>query len=310
MRNGKIYQKALEFSEEVHRGSSDDNGFPFVGHSASVGRNICSDGFDKAEVVLGFIHDTLKKDKIDITNIENRFGEKVAEMAGEYQYRYILDPKARKEVVGIYEQEDTEKYDISGEPVETGFTGLHRAVKDTLEFHRDQFRKVKDVPYSVHPIGVGRTLAKYECDEDVIKVGLFHDVIENTDVGYKEIEDSYNEKVAGIVEELTDNPEDSWEVRKRKNFEHLENCSRDVRLVGMADKLDNLEALQKDYRRLGEDTWSKFNRPKKFHGWYFGNLKRVFANFNSSYPEGEIYDRFREVYDELFEEHIDLKKIG
>ncbi len=309
LEKGLNYQEALRFSELVHRDFFDEKGFPFVGHPVTVARNICSDGYNKKEVISGFLHDAVKHDYYLIDEIKEKFGEDIAETVYRNNSPIPFNKGDSAIIIDRYEEEDLKKFDISGEMLRKGSKNVQKALKDSINFHKGQFRKLKKIPYVTHPIGVARNLSHYGCGEDLVTAGLFHDVLEMTDKQYEDIKDGYGKKVADIVGELTDDPQDSWEDRKIKNIENFYRCSRSVRLVGMADKLDNLESMQRDYKRLGEDTWEKFNRPKEFHAWYFGSLKEAFSNFKNLEPEKHMFERFDTIFEEVFEDYEKLKEI-
>jgi hypothetical protein len=44
----------------------------------------------------------------------------------------------------------------------------------------------------------------------------------------------------------------------------------------MADKVDNLRAMNADYRRLGEPFWARFNAGKQDQLWYFGEVVKAY----------------------------------
>ncbi len=309
LEKGLNYQEALRFSELVHRDFFDEKGFPFVGHPVTVARNICSDGYDKKEVILGFFHDVVKHDYYLIGDIKDKFGDDIAETIYRNNNPIIVNREDSAIIIDRYEEEDLKKFDISGKMYRKGSKNVQKALEDSISFHKGQFRKLKKIPYVTHPIGVARNLSLYGCGEELITAGLFHDVLEMTEKQYGDIREGYGKNVADIVEELTDDPQDSWEDRKSKNIENFYSCSRSVRMVGMADKLDNLESMQRDHKRLGDETWEKFNRPKDFHAWYFGSLKEAFSEFKDLEPERYMFERFDKIFEEVFDDYEKLKKI-
>jgi GTP pyrophosphokinase len=68
-----------------------------------------------------------------------------------------------------------------------------------------------------------------------------------------------------------------------------------VRLVSAADKLHNARAILRDYRRLGEELWSRFNGGKEGTLWYYRALVEAFGGAGQS----ELIDELNRVVTEL-----------
>ncbi|CAK6982869.1 guanosine-3'%2C5'-bis(diphosphate) 3'-pyrophosphohydrolase MESH1 [Scomber scombrus] len=125
---------------------------------------------------------------------------------------------------------------------------LVETVNFAAEKHRDQRRKdAEATPYVNHPIGVARILS-YEggiTDIEVLQAALLHDTVEDTDTTPAELEAKFGPVVARIVQEVTDDKTLSKLDRKRQQVEHAAHCSRQAKLVKLADKLYNLRDLNR-----------------------------------------------------------------
>jgi hypothetical protein len=108
-----------------------------------------------------------------------------------------------------------------------------------------------------------------------------HDAVEDQG-GRKTLRESrrrYGEKVAWIVEQNTDAeviPKPPWKERKLKYLRAIPRKTSRARLVSLADKLHNAEAILADYRRIGETLWSRFNGGRKGTLWYYPALVEAF----------------------------------
>jgi (p)ppGpp synthase/HD superfamily hydrolase len=146
---------------------------------------------------------------------------------------------------------------------------------DAIEFaaraHRDQYRKGSRIPYLVHPLSVARLLIDCELPDPVVMAGVLHDVVEDTPVTLEEVRAQFGDEVARIVEYLSE-PD-----RKRHTLKVIASAPQDVLLVELADKLDNLMALEKDLKREGDSAWYKFNRGRDHQKWYHVHLAEIFA---------------------------------
>ena len=64
--------------------------------------------------------------------------------------------------------------------------------------HEGQKRKNGE-PYIIHPVSVAEIVVEMGLDTDSICAALLHDCIEDTDFGYKEIENKFGTPVAELV---------------------------------------------------------------------------------------------------------------
>ena len=97
-----------------------------------------------------------------------------------------------------------------------------QTLKDALEYstqaHISQTRKSGE-PYIIHPILVASIVASITNDESMAIAALLHDVVEDTEIGIKEIDKLFAEDVAHLVEGLTkiDSIRDSELVSSNSN---------------------------------------------------------------------------------------------
>ena len=68
--------------------------------------------------------------------------------------------------------------------------------------HGEQKRK-SGAPYIIHPEEVALILTEIEMDSASICAALLHDVIEDTDFDYKNLEQEFGEEIAMLVEGVT-----------------------------------------------------------------------------------------------------------
>src|SRR5260370_1797419 len=68
--------------------------------------------------------------------------------------------------------------------------------------HNDQ-RRDSGESYFSHPVGVAYTLLDINCDSITIAAALLHDVVEDTMLSLREIEDSFGPEVAMLVDGVT-----------------------------------------------------------------------------------------------------------
>jgi (p)ppGpp synthase/HD superfamily hydrolase len=100
-----------------------------------------------------------------------------------------------------------------------------------------------------HPVAVARLLSDADFDEDVVAAALLHDVVEDTSHVQGDILDRFRERVAGLVEVMTE--DDSIEPYGERKAEHRTRVLEAGRIpasIYLADKLARIRA----YRGRGQ----------------------------------------------------------
>ena len=68
--------------------------------------------------------------------------------------------------------------------------------------HENQYRKSGE-QYITHPMEVAKILAELELDVETIAAGLLHDVIEDTEITFEDIEREFSTEVAELTDGVT-----------------------------------------------------------------------------------------------------------
>jgi len=169
--------------------------------------------------------------------------------------------------------------------------------------HAGQLRKGTEIPYVSHLLGVASIALEYGANETEAIGALLHDAGEDAG-GLGRIEDirlRFGDAVADIVAGCTDAvtiPKPPWRERKEAYVAHLKNAPAPVRLVSASDKLHNARAILSDYRRIGEELWSRFTGKKKGTLWYY----RALVEALEASDRTELIDELDRVVTEI--EHL------
>lgn len=169
--------------------------------------------------------------------------------------------------------------------------------------HKNQKRKDKDkTPYINHLIEVMNILVN--CDilnEKILAGAILHDIIEDTKGTYENLKEVFDERIANLVLDCTDNKLLEKKERKLLQIEKIQKVEMDVVFIKVADKISNLNSLieQKpfnwSYERIqGYIIWSNLvvekrleDLPEKLKKLYIDTLSRV----SSFYKINEIKDK-------------------
>src|SRR5271166_291105 len=103
--------------------------------------------------------------------------------------------------------------------------------------------------YITHPLAVADILAGYRLDVASIATALLHDVVEDTPVTLREVEERFGAEIAGLVDGVTKLGRLELQSDRSKQAENFRKLvlamSRDIRvlLVKLADRLHNMRTL-------------------------------------------------------------------
>src|SRR4051812_4887323 len=141
---------------------------------------------------------------------------------------------------------------------------LVRAYRFSEIAHRGQVRNSGD-PYITHSVEVAKILAELGLDTVTVSAGLLHDVVEDTDIGLRDVEDEFGKPIADIVDGLTKIAKlptgGSSQERQVESYRKLLlSIAKDARviIVKLADRLHNMRTLDwlppGKRRRIAQET--------------------------------------------------------
>lgn len=174
---------------------------------------------------------------------------------------------------------------------------IHEAIIFAACAHEGQKRKGTNVPYIVHPFEVAQILTDAGGSEILICAGLLHDTVEDTGVTLEEIQSEFGGEVAALVGLMTEEKSLSWEVRKQKAIDAVnEGMSKDAKMLVCADKLSNLRSIHRDLETFGESVWSRFRRGKEKQKWYYGTMIEKLSCLENEFMYAELKQLFSQVF--------------
>ena len=152
---------------------------------------------------------------------------------------------------------------------------IDKAIEFATKAHEGQLRKGTSRPYIVHPIEVGDIVSTMTRDEEVISAAILHDTIEDCEgISQRILAQTFSERVASMVAQESEDKSRTWMEGKRATIEHLRRASREVQMIGLADKLSNMRDIDRDYPIVGEELWNRFRmKDKNTIGWYYKGVR-------------------------------------
>ncbi|MBR3640555.1 MAG: bifunctional (p)ppGpp synthetase/guanosine-3',5'-bis(diphosphate) 3'-pyrophosphohydrolase [Oscillibacter sp.] len=181
---------------------------------------------------------------------------------------------------------------------------VERALCFAAEAHNDVIRKNGVTPYILHPMEVAVIVGSIDPDPELIAAGLLHDTVEDTPVTAERIEAEFGPRVAALVaaeteDKMRDRPADeTWRKRKEDSLLVLREGGRDVKILWLADKLSNMRAFLRDYRKKGDALWQAFNeKDPNEQAWYY----RTVAALLSELRDTDAWQEYDRLVNEVFE---------
>lgn len=181
---------------------------------------------------------------------------------------------------------------------------LDRAIRFAVDAHSGSYRKGTEIPYILHPLEAAAIAATIASDPEILAAAVLHDTVEDTDTTIDDIRNAFGERVAELVGAESENKRedlpsgDTWQLRKQETLDHLAKVTDPaVKIIALGDKLSNIRAIHRDYARLGDALWERFNqKDKAMHGWYYRSIYERMEELQ----EFPAYQEYKRLVDEVF----------
>lgn len=181
---------------------------------------------------------------------------------------------------------------------------VDKAIKFAVDAHSNTERRGKGFPYVIHVLEAMEIVATMTSDPELLAAAALHDTVEDTAVTEEQIRSVFGERVAALVKAESDvmdssiSEEESWRSRKQAAIERLSSATKDAKTVALGDKLSNMRAIARDYRKSGDALWSLFHAPggKPDHEWHYRGLAEALSELEGT----DAYAEFVLLIDEVF----------
>ena len=189
-------------------------------------------------------------------------------------------------------------------------TLIRSAFDIAVDAHRNQRRKSGE-PYVFHPISVAKIVAhEIGLDATSIAAALLHDVVEDTEYSFEDIEKLFGSDVMRIVEGLTKISKLSKESNvslQAENFRKLLiTLNDDIRviIIKIADRLHNMQTLDAmpEYKQIRIASETLYIYAPLSHRIGLYNIKTELEDLSFKYTEANRYESIKNKIEESKEE--------
>ena len=126
---------------------------------------------------------------------------------------------------------------------------INLAIRRVATAHDGQYRRNSATPYVAHPFAVALISQRYVSDEDVFIACLLHDVLEDCDCTYEEMEEKFGPEITKLVYGVTKLSRIHFSTDNEYLIDYYKKIivgmSEDVRviIIKLADRLHNMRTL-------------------------------------------------------------------
>ncbi|MFH2035858.1 MAG: bifunctional (p)ppGpp synthetase/guanosine-3',5'-bis(diphosphate) 3'-pyrophosphohydrolase [Candidatus Zixiibacteriota bacterium] len=173
---------------------------------------------------------------------------------------------------------------------------LKEAYQFAVDAHTGQKRQSGE-PYVEHSLNVSFILAELHLDSATLAAALMHDVVEDTNVTLKEIEERFGEEIATLVDGVTKLGALQFKSSEEQQVEYfrkmLLSMARDIRviLIKLADRLHNMRTLQyvgkEKQKRIAAETREVY--APLAHRFGIARLKTELEDLSMKFLFPEVY---------------------
>lgn len=122
-----------------------------------------------------------------------------------------------------------------------------KAIQFAMQKHAGQKRKASGMPYVVHLHGTALLMQAFKKSKnltDLVCAAYLHDVLEDTDCTYEELEQEFGALVASLVKEVTNNKKAMKIAGSKADYliSKLKSCSSYALTLKLCDRLDNISS--------------------------------------------------------------------
>ena len=179
------------------------------------------------------------------------------------------------------------------------YNAIEKAIHFMVLAFKGQRRKNENIDKCFHSMSVGMMIRNVTETEDVVVAAILHDIINDTEYGYEEIEEMFGTLVADIVMDLSeDHSNTKWLDRKKEFGERMRN-TEDINVINImvADKLHNLLSDYDLYKKTGDKVWKYSKGTKEENSWLYKECYYLASRKGAS---EWLLSRYRDILIEYF----------
>lgn len=181
------------------------------------------------------------------------------------------------------------------------YTSVEEAIYFMVKANRGIKMKNENIDKCFHAMVVYSMIRDISTADDVLVSALLHDIINDTEYGYEEIEEKFGTLVADMVSDLSEDMAiTKWLERKKEFIRRIRN-NEDINVINImvADKLHLLLANYNNFLKQGDRIWKSTGGTKDENCWLYREVYNI-AIKKEANPK--LLKRYKELLDIYFGE--------
>ena len=189
---------------------------------------------------------------------------------------------------------------LSGKTEPYTYQTLNVAINYAVKIHSGKFGKGL-IPCIVHPLEVMNNLGFMRADMTLMAAGVLHDIVENKILTLEDITEKFGQDIADLVDFLAEQDQSfPWRENKEILLKYLEKASQRKQMLVLAYELSNIEAMVRDFEKLGDFYWKIYQDDREEKEWYYRAVVKALSKLEEDYDVKYYYHRFISAVDYVF----------
>lgn len=174
------------------------------------------------------------------------------------------------------------------------YTKVEEAIHFMVKANKGQKRKNENIDKSFHSMIIYSMLRDFTDTEDVLVSALLHDVINDTEYGYEEVEERFGTLVADMVSDLSEDMGIAKWFERKKDYVKRMKANYDVNVINimLADKLHNLLSNYENFLKNGDKIWKNTGGSKDENRYIYREVYNIAKKKNAN---SKLLERYKEI---------------
>ena len=174
------------------------------------------------------------------------------------------------------------------------YNRVESAIQFMIKALHGQKMKHDNMDKSFHSMIVYSMIRDVTKTEDVLVSALLHDIINDTEYGYEEIEEMFGTLVADMVSDLSEDMSIAKWLDRKKDYIRRMRANQDVNVLNimLADKLHMLLSNYENYLKVGDRVWKNTGGTKDENRWLY---REVYYIAKKGQADEKMLSRYKEL---------------
>ena len=174
------------------------------------------------------------------------------------------------------------------------YNRVEAAIRFMIKALHGQKMRNDNIDKSFHSMIVYSMIRDVSETEDVLVAALLHNIINDTEYGYEEIEEMFGTLVADMVSDLSEDMSIAKWLDRKKDYIRRMRANNDINVVNimLADKLHVLLSVYDSFLKNGDKIWKSTGGSKDDNRWLY---REVYYISKKAHANEAMLERYKEL---------------